>query len=93
MPVNLYSCPGEFDGQLKWPVKAKFTIELVSQHGNNNVIAETCDSWGKRNIRAFIAYFNRIDIGGFCHFIEHSQLGDSLVNDTLHFLISKIELC
>ena len=29
MTVQLYSLPGEFDGQLKWPVKAKFTIISV----------------------------------------------------------------
>ena len=93
MAVQLFSLPGEFDGQLKWPVKAKFAIELVNQCGNDNVIAETCDSWNKPNIRKYIANFHRITIGGFCHFIEHSQLGDFLVDDTLHFLISKIEFC
>ena len=51
MAVQLYSLPGEYDSELKWPVKAKFTIELVNQCGNDNVIAEGCDSWYKRNIR------------------------------------------
>ena len=39
MAVRLFSLPGESDVQLKWPVKAKFTLELVNHHGNNNVIA------------------------------------------------------
>ena len=93
MAVYLYSLPGEFDGDLKWPVKAKFTIELVNQHGNNNVIAEVCDSWDKQNSRRFILNVHRITIGVYSHFIEHSQLGDFLEGDTLHFLISKIEFC
>ena len=91
MAVQLYSLPGEFDGQLMWPVKAKFTLELVNQHGNNNVIAEGCDSWDKPNKSNCITAFHRITVGGYYHFIEHSQLGDFLVNDTLHFLISYIE--
>ena len=93
MVVFLYSFPGEFDGQLKWPVKAKFTIELINQHGNNNAIAEACISWDKPITTTFITHFYRITIGGHYHFIEHSQLGDFLVNDTLHFLFSKIEFC
>ena len=92
MAVNVYSLPGEFDGQLKWPVKAKFTIELINQRGNNNVIAEGCNSWKKPNIRNYITNFHRITIGGLCHFVGHSHLGDFLVDDTLQFLISKIEL-
>ena len=91
--VQLFSLPGEFDDQLKWPVKARFTIELVNQCGNDNVIAEGCDSWYKRNTRILITNFHRITVGGYCHFIEHTQLGDFLVDDTLHFLISKIEFC
>ena len=94
MAVQLFSFPGQFDDQLKWPVKAKFTIELVNQRGNNNVIAEACKSWGKPITTTFITHFHRITIDRFYyHFIEHSQLGDFLVNDTLHFLISKIEFC
>ena len=90
--VQLYSLPGEFDGQLKWPVTAKFTLELVNQRGGDNVIAEAFKSWDKVNIRRWIASFHRISIGIYSHFIEHSQLGDFLVDETLHFLISKIEL-
>ena len=93
MAVQVFSLPGEFDGQLKWPVKAKFTIELVNQGGNNNVIGEGCSSWNKPNSKIFIVNFHRLTIGGISHFIEHSQLGDFLVNDTLHFLISNIEFC
>ena len=93
MAVQLYSLPGEFDGLLKWPVKANFTVELVNQRGNDNAIAKVCDSWEKPNIRKFILNVHRFFITEYCHFIEHSQLGDFLVGDTLHFLISKIEFC
>ena len=93
MAVRLYSLPGEFDDQLKWPAKAKFTIELVNQCGNNNVIAGGCNSWVKPQTKIYISSFHCTTINGFHHFIEHSQLGDFLVDDTLHFLISKIEFC
>ena len=93
MAVQLFSLSGELGGQLKWPVKAKFTLELVNQCGNDNVIAEGCKSLDKPNIRKYVTYFHRISIGGLSYFIEHSQLGDFLVDDTLHFLISKIEFC
>ena len=86
MAVQLFSLPGEFDGQLKWPVTAKFTLELINQHGLYNVIAEGFRSWDKPNIRKCIANFHRISVRGYC------QLGDFLVDDTLHFLISNIEL-
>ena len=93
MAIQIYSLPGEFDGQLKWPVTAKFTLELVNQHGRCNVIAEGCDSWCKPNKSNCITAFHRITVGGNYHFIEHYQLGDFLVDDTLHFLISKIMFC
>ena len=93
MAVQLFSLPGEFDGQLKWPVKVNFTLELVNQCGNDNVIAEGYDSWDKPSIRSFITNIDRITIGIYPHFIKHSQLGGFLVDDTLHFLISKIDLC
>ena len=28
--------PGEYDALLKWPAKAKFTVELIHQHGGEN---------------------------------------------------------
>ena len=86
--VQLYSLPGEFDGQLKWPVKDKFTLELVNQRGGDNVIAEAFSSWDKPDFRKCITNFHSITVDGYYHFIKHSQLEHFLVDDTLHFLIS-----
>ena len=31
--VTVWDMPGEYDGLLKWPAKAKFIVELIHQHG------------------------------------------------------------
>ena len=31
--VDLWSMSGEYDDQLKWPLNAKFTVELINQQG------------------------------------------------------------
>ena len=35
--MDLWSMPGEYDDQLKWPANAKFTVELINQTGGENV--------------------------------------------------------
>ena len=45
--VDLWAMPGEFDEQLKWPAKAKFTIELVNQKGGKNVSSSHQVEWYK----------------------------------------------
>ena len=39
--VAVWGIPGEFDDQLKWPAKAKFTIELINQQGGENATCTT----------------------------------------------------
>ena len=34
--VTVTVMPGEYDGLLKWPAKAKFTVELIHLHGGEN---------------------------------------------------------
>ena len=68
--VNLFSVPGEFDGQLNWPAKTKFTIELINQHGGKNAVYTGNVSW-------------RMPI--------HAS-STNLVNNTLYFYISKVEV-
>ena len=81
--MSLHFVPGEFDGQLKWPVKTKFTIELVNQRGKNAVsIANT--SWAKPAHESF----NNLPIA----LVQSSKLCDFLDNDTLYFYISKVEV-
>ena len=38
--MDLWSMPGEYDDQLKWPANAKFTIELINQTGRRECKAQ-----------------------------------------------------
>ena len=83
--IALFSVPGEFDGQLNWPVMAKFTIELVHQQRGENVVLQTdMKSWNKPTSEYKITSVSLL--------LWHSRLDGFLVNDTLHFCISNMEL-
>ena len=87
--MTLWSMPGEFDGQLKWPAKNTFTIELINQQGEENASYRTGPwQWNK----PIVEYCK---IGRICrfgsHFLQHSEL-NGLLNDTLYFHVSKITM-
>ena len=91
--VDVWVIPGNYDDQLKWPARAKFTIELINQQGRENATCTTDIATWQRPVTAGVfGEFRRIKISGWNGFIEHSKLGDFLVNDTLHFNVSKVEL-
>ena len=91
--VDVWDIPGEYDDQLKWPAKAKFTIELINQQGRENATYTTDTiTWQRPVTAGRLGVFRRIKIGYYYDFIEHSKLGDFLVNDTLHFNVSKVEI-
>ena len=82
--VALFSVPGEFDGQLNWPANTKFTIELVNQQRGKNAVCTDNTSWAKSTHESLITYgLSLVDI---------SRLDDFLVNDTLYFHTSIVEL-
>ena len=84
--VSLWAMLGEFDGQLKWPAKTSFTIELINQQGGENVIDSTGPCrWHKHTVK----YCN---IGRINIFLNHSKLNSFLNNDTLYFHVSRITL-
>ena len=90
--VDVRRIPGEYDDQLKWPARAKFTIKLINQQGRENVTSTTdIVAWERPVTTGKITEFERIWKGLSYYFIEHSKLGDFLVNDTLHFNVSKVE--
>ena len=80
--VDLYSMPGKFDDQLKWPAKAMFTIELINQQEGENASDFKELNWEKPSTAYYyLGSFYRI-LGGF---LEHSKLMNFLFNDTLSF--------
>ena len=91
--VDVWGIPGDYDDQLNWPARAKFTIKLINQQGRENATYTTDIMAWKRPVKAGrLGGFYRIQIGFGYYFIEHSELGDFLVNDTLHFNVSKVEI-
>ena len=86
--VDVWGIPGDYDDQLKWPAWAKFTIKLINQQGRENTTYTTDTITWKRPVTAGRL---RINNSGY-YFIKHSKLGDFLVNDTLHFIVSKVEI-
>ena len=87
--VDLVSMAGEYDDQLKWPIKAKFTVELVHQKGGRNASHSITETWNRTTLKYMhINMFERIH-GGYT---EHSKLFNFLNNDTLHFFVSEVKL-
>ena len=84
--VDLWALPGEFDDQLKWPAKEKFTIKLINQQGGKNVSHTTVELQWHQPVDQYerlgnVTDFYRIPNG----FLEHTQLIHFLKYDTLSF--------
>ena len=84
--VDLFSMPGEYDDQLKWPANAKFTIELINQKGGENTSHSKTLEWKKPTPN-----YTHVD-SIHPSFLEHSKLNSFLKNDTLDFYVSEVEL-
>ena len=84
--MDVYSMPGEYDDQLKWPANAKFTVELINQTGGENVRHSKTLDWKKPTKE-----YNHASTIHQC-FPEHSKLNSFLKNDTLYFYVSEVEL-
>ena len=95
--VNLWSTPGDFDSQLKWPVKVKITLELINQHGGDNLVAQRDEvSWDTCDVSTLVTSIGSIYYSGYYHLINHNELDNYLVNylvnDTLCFRFSTLVL-
>ena len=86
--VTLYTMSGEYDDDLQWPANAKFTIELINQHGGENARHSQTWRWDKPNAKYFIGWFCRIGRES----LQHCELKSFLKSDTLYFHVSKVEL-
>ena len=90
MDVYLGAMQGDYDHQLKWPIQASFTIELIHKQGEN-VKHTITREWEKPKLPYIcIGWFGRIRNGIFQHFLEHSKLEGFLCDDTLYFHVSSI---
>ena len=93
--VDLWVMKGEYDDQLKWPVTAKFTLELINHYeGGENMNCTLTVTWGKSNKE-----HRQKDCFGYTdyHFISHTELPCKpatrthfLRNNALYFEITSI---
>ena len=91
--VALYATPGDFDSHLKWPVKVKIMLELINQHGGDNLVAQKDGvSLYKCDVSTLVVSLGNKNYSGFLHLISHSELDNYLVDDTLHFRVSTLVL-
>ena len=91
--VVLCATPGDFDSHLKWPVKVKIMLELINQHGGDNLVAQRDEvSWRKCGVSTLVASLGNKKYSGCYHLISHSEIHNYLVNDTLHFRVSTLVL-
>ena len=92
--VNLMR--GSFDGQLRWPFQGKVTVQLLDQTGANH-ITHVLDfsSIGQDKACKRVPFWQDVSSSGLCKafFVAHSDLTPNyLVDDCLHFQVSKFEL-
>ena len=96
--VEVWNMKGEFDDQLKWPFKGKFTIQLINHYpGGKNMKVTKTMSWNKTN-KQYDSY-HTFSNGSKYKFIQHAELDCDdvrkthfLKDDCLHFCITNITL-
>ena len=89
--VNLWAMPGQYDHLLKWPARVTFTLEVINQHGKNAVWTTTT-AWDKLTKCNFVCTFNVVMACLFYSFMEHSDIPKYLTEDSLYFILSKVEV-
>ena len=99
--VELWVMKGEYDSQLKWPVTARFTLELINHYegGENKKCTQTV-TWEKPGGRYIRICGGSFDTKGVTyHFISHTELPCKpatrthfLMNNALYFKITNITL-
>ena len=89
MLAYVYMQQGEYDDQLVWPVKARFTLELVNQKIGDDIKAEILKAWEKPSrAEAYLGVFDCLMVNGFHAFMKLCHIDDFLHNDSLHFRLT-----
>ena len=91
--VTFWAMLGEYDSQLNWPARARLSIELINQRGRENAVYTYNRLNWKKPTEEYhrVTGLVRIPTLSVLAFLEHVNLRDFLVNDTLCFHIN-IEL-
>ena len=81
MSVYVYAVKGDFDGQLKWPVKATVTLQLIDPTGRHGPYERSEQGELKRH-----GSFN------WYQFIAHTELEKYIHNDSLRFRVVSVKV-
>ena len=85
--VHLFVMAGEYDEGLQWPVQARFTVGLTSQSRRRNVEYSMQVQWDRpKTPYQYMGSFRNSFSFSFL-FINHFEVSDFLINDTLCFYI------
>ncbi len=87
--VSTLPIPGEFDDELKWPVNVAYTIEVINQQGRQNAkCSKDRMTWDRPRISSgsTVKRYRGILL------LLHSELRSFLVDDALHFEVSKMKI-
>ena len=83
---------GEYDDDLKWPVKATFTIEIVNKRGGKNASYTITRKWERPQVQ----YNEAVASNGSSQFIElikcSSLIGEDEHNDTVRIEITNVKI-
>ena len=89
--VDLWSTPGDFDSQLKWPARVNLELKLINQCGGRNLVYSRAVTLNRQDkTPGYVCYFGINLFSGYRHLIGHSELGDYLINDALYFRVSSV---
>ena len=88
--INLYTMPGEYDGELKWPAQASFTVELVNKVGGDNMAFVSSKNGWSRPMDLFksMQFLSVGNLGQTNIFVECYKLGDFLLDNTLEIIVT-----
>ena len=81
--VYLYRARGDYDEELRWPLKGTVTITLLDQQNGENHLTETADIQFSRH--------GNNDSKAWHTFIYHKNIARFVKNNSLKFIISMIE--
>ena len=89
--VGIWSMPGEFDHELEWPASAKFSLQVIQQkEGKNLMYISDQIQWKCYYLNNRLQFY-RTSSSASDLILHYQDFNNFLVNDSLHFEVSKIE--
>ena len=83
MSVYVFVVKGNFDDQLKWPLKATMTLQLIDPTGGHGPYESSAQGQGKKGGRELCKWYP---------FITHTELEKYIRNDSLRFQVVSVKV-